>query len=66
MGCVRFPRIEMLYASKMFTVTLKKICTEVTHDPETEKNSKIAHDRGTSPKTIPVHKSESVKATWKK
>ena len=66
MGYVKFPWIEMPHAFTMFTATLKRICTEITHNPKTANNSKLTHKRGTSPKTIPAHKSEAFKATKEK
>ena len=66
MGYVKFPQTEMPYAFTIFTATLKKICTEVTHNPKTASNSKLTCQGGTSPKTTPAHKSEALKVTKEK
>ena len=63
MGYVSFPWIEQPHAFKTCTTTLNKLCTDKTHTPKTADSSENAHARGTMPKTIHVHKSESSKAT---
>ena len=37
MGYVQFPQIIEPHAFKMFTAALKKVCTKMTHAPETRK-----------------------------
>ena len=66
MGYVQFPQIIELHAFKMFTATLKKVCTKVTHTPETAKDCKLKNVRDTRPKGQPAQKSESGKATLEK
>ena len=50
MGYVQFPWIIKPHAFKMFTATLKKVCTKVTHSPETPQDCKSKTMRGTRPK----------------
>ena len=66
MGYVQFPQIIKLHAFKTFTATLKKVCTKVTHNPETAEDCKSKNVRGARPKGQPAQKSESNKATLKK
>ena len=66
MGYVQFPRIIKPHAFQMFTATLKKVCTKVTHTPETSEDCKSKNVRGTRPKGQPAQKSESNKATLEK
>ena len=66
MGYVQFPQIIKPPAFKMFTATLKKVCTKVTHTPETSEDCKSKNVRGTRPKGQPAQKSESNKATVEK
>ena len=49
MGYVQFPQIIEPHAFKMFTATLKKVCTKVTHTPETPQDCKSKTMRGTRP-----------------
>ena len=66
MGYIQFPQIIEPYAFKMFTATLKKVCTKVTHTPKTAGDCKLKNVRGTRPKEQPAQKSESSKATLEK
>ena len=66
MGYVQFPWIVKLHAFKMFTATLKKVCTKVTHNPETAENCKSKNMGGTRPKEQSAQKSESSKVTVEK
>ena len=56
MGYVQFPWIIEPHAFKTFTATLKKVCTKVTHTPETAEDCKSTECEGhqttgaTSPK----------------
>ena len=49
MGYVQYPRITKPHAFKTFTATLKKVCTKVTHTPETAEDCK-SKEGATSPK----------------
>ena len=49
MGYVQFPQIMKPHAFKMFTATLKKVHTKVTHTPETPQDCKSKTVRGTRP-----------------
>ena len=66
MGYVQFPQIIEPHAFKMFTATLKKVHTKVTHTPETPQDCKLKTGRGTRPKGQLAQKSESSKATLEK
>ena len=66
MGYVQFPQIIKPHAFKMFTATLKKVCTKVTHTPETPQDCKSKTVRGTRPKGQLAQKSESSKARLEK
>ena len=59
MGYVQFPQITEPHVFKMFTTTLKKVCTKVTYTPETAEDCK-------SKKGQLAQKSESSKATLEK
>ena len=50
MGYVQFHQIIEPHAFKMFTAALKKVCTKVTHTPETPGDCKSKNVRGTRPK----------------
>ena len=66
MRYVQFPQKIKLHAFKTFTAILKKVCTKVTHTPETAEDCKLKNVRGTRPKMQPAQKSESSKATLEK
>ena len=66
MRYIQFPQIMEPHAFKMFTATVKKICTDVTHTPETPQDCNLKNARDTKPKGSPAQKSESVKVTLKK
>ena len=66
MGYVQFPWIIEPHAFKMFTATLKKVCTKVTHTPETPQDCKSKTIKGTRPKGQLAQKSESSRATQEK
>ena len=53
---VKFPKIEWTHAFTMCSTTLKKIFTDKTPPSETA-------EKGTTPMTVHVHKSESSKVT---
>ena len=65
-GYVQFPQIIELHAFKTFTATLKKVCTKVTHAPETAEDCKSKNVRGTRPRGQHAQKSELSKATLEK
>ena len=66
MGYVQFPQIIESHAFKMFTATFKKVCTKVTHTPESAEDCKVNNVRGTRHKEQPAQKSESSKTTLEK
>ena len=66
MGYVQFPQIIEPHAFKTFTATLKKVCTKMTHTPETPQDCKSKTVRGTRSKGQLAQKSESSKATLEK
>ena len=66
MGYVQFPWIAEPHAFKMFTATLKRVCTKVTHTPKTPQDYKSLTMRDTRPKGQLAPKSESSKATQEK
>ena len=66
MGYVQFPQIIEPHAFKMFTATLKKVCTKVPHTPESPQDCKSKTMRGTRQKGQLTQKSESSRATQEK
>ena len=66
MGYVQFPWIIRPHAFKMSTAILEKVCTKVTHTPETAEDCKSKNMRGTKQKGQPAQKSESSMATLEK
>ena len=61
MGYVQFPQIIEPHAFKMFTATLKKVCTKVTHTPETPQDCKSKTMRGTRLEGQPTQGSEDTR-----
>ena len=61
MGYVQFPRIAEPHIFKMFTATLKRACTKVTHTPKTPQDCKSVTMRDTRPKGQPAPKSEDTR-----
>ena len=61
MGYVQFPWIIDPHAFKMFTATLKKVCTKVTHTPETPQDCKSKTGKGTRPEGQPAQRSKDTR-----
>ena len=61
MGYVQFPWIIEPHTFKTFTATLKKVCTKVTHTPETPQDCKSKTVKGTRPEGQPAQRSEDTK-----
>ena len=59
MGYVKFPKIKCPHTFTTCSTTLKKICTDKTHTPETTNGTPPTN----STDQVHVHKRESTKAT---